>query len=138
MRDHNHNNSSLFFLSQWCVKGISNNILLTTHFSENSFKIFQKNACFHGSNLTHSVAENNRNIFFSYDPALFDLMLKVGGEIFCTQKILCLCISWFRKKSYDYWYIRKESIIVCFDNFRKSDKSRSSDSIIVCFEINVS
>ena len=137
MRDHNHNNSPLFFLSQWCVKGISNNILLTTHFSENTFKIFQKMHVFTEAILPIRLLRTTV-IFFLWWPCAFRLNVKSRGWDLLHAKNTMPLHFLISKKSYDYWYVRKESIIVCFDNFRKSDKSRSSDSIIVCFEINVS
>ena len=77
-------------------------------------------------------------IFFLWWPCAFRLNVKSRRWDLLHAKNTMPLHFLISKKSYDYWYVRKESIIVCFDNFRKSGKSRSSDSIIVCFEINVS
>ena len=129
-------------LYSFCLSDVSKEFLTTsyfrTHFSENNFlRFFKKMHVFTEAILPIRLLRTTV-IFFLWWPCAFRLNVKSRGWDLLHAKNTMPLHFLISKKSYDYWYVRKESIIVCFDNFRKSGKSRSSDSIIVCFEINVS
>ena len=68
-------------LYSFCLSDVSKEFLTTSYFRlilVKHFQDFSKNVCFHGSDLTHSVAETSV-IFFLWWPCAFRLNVKSRG-----------------------------------------------------------